>query len=160
MDALKKEKMVGMQEADELRESKGRAEYERDGLEARSQRAEPERGKGVDTVNGVQSGVGESLGLLKKNSDDLQIYMEKYWVKMCVHQGTLLVVRVVKSRKDRICEFRDVAGLYVHSLENRLRRTKRLVQKTLASKRPWMKCWDAALEITVEATLLSSAQVS
>lgn len=80
---------------DKLREGKQRSEYERDGLDARLQRAQRESEKCVDAVNHVQAMLANCKDL---NFADLQKHVEEHWLKMCHHLNTLLAERVVEAR--------------------------------------------------------------
>lgn len=57
---------------DKLCEGKERAEYRREGLEAKLGRAQRDRAKCVDADNCVQSCAGELQEIVKKDFDDLQ----------------------------------------------------------------------------------------
>lgn len=112
-----------------MRNDKERAEYKRFGLEAKVQRAQREREKFVDAVNGVQCNVGKLQGLVKKGSIDFKRHVVEHWLKICQHLGTLLAGRVVEAREDHIRESCGVARLNVQSWENHLKRIKQLVQQ-------------------------------
>lgn len=109
------EKIAVTQGLDELREGKERAEYERDGLEAKLQRAQQKRGKCSDAVNRVPSGVGELQRLLKKDYDDYPNHLEDHLEKICPYLGTLLAERVAEARGDQIRESCSVAAFYIHT---------------------------------------------
>lgn len=58
---------VAIQNLGELRENKEGAKYERDGLEAKLQRAQRGREKCAEAVNSMQGGAGKLRKLLKKD---------------------------------------------------------------------------------------------
>lgn len=128
---LRKKRNAAIQELCELRESKGRTEYKPDRLQARLQRGQHECEKCANTFNRVQSGIGELQKLVKKASADLERHVEEHWVKRCQYLSTLLTERVVKVLKDQIRDASKVAGLFVQSWKNCLKRMMQLVQEPL-----------------------------
>lgn len=78
VDSLRKEKNAVTKRVDKLREGMECTGYDRNGLEAKLQRAQREREKCADAVHLVQNCVGKLQGLVRRDPCNLQKRMKKH----------------------------------------------------------------------------------
>lgn len=127
VEKLKKGRETVIRVVGKLCRKKACVEDERDGLQAKLQRAERKRDRYINAVNRVKSGVGNLQKIVVKDTSTLQQLMEGHCVRMCQHLEALLAERVLETREDQTRDAGGAASLYVESSKNCLKRIKQLV---------------------------------